>query len=423
MKFVSEKHPNAAELREMAESKLAKQSSTPVDGSADTLKLLHELQVHQIELEMQNEALVAAQASLETALHRYAELYDLAPVAYFTIDRAGNIVSTNLRGGNLLAIGLGITRCKRFHDVVKDSDLPVFNAFLEKLILNQAHEACRLELKAATPGKRIIVQIEGNSVHDSQTYRFVALNVTNQFLAQEESERSNAELEQFAYVASHDLREPLRMISSYMALLERRLASKLDTDSLEFIHFAKDGATRMNGLILDLLDFSRVGRMGDEIKKINARAALDDALLNLEPAIKAADADLVIVGNFPDLVICQSELVRLFQNLVANALKYADPSRKCRIEITAGTVDDNILFSVADNGIGIEPNKGYEERIFKVFQRLHAHDAYGGGSGIGLAICHKIVRRHGGRIWVVSEGEGKGAVFNVTLPIYPVTLV
>jgi PAS domain S-box-containing protein len=228
--------------------------------------------------------------------------------------------------------------------------------------------------------------------------------------AHEELKRSNAELEQFAYVASHDLQEPLRMVASYTQLLERRYESKFDNDAREFMAYIVDGAARMKQLIEDLLAYSRVGTRGAEFRRVSAETALRRALFNLRAAIEEAGA-VVTHDALPTLPADEMQLTQLFQNLVGNALKFRSASVP-RIHVGVSEKDSEIQFEVRDNGIGIEPQ--YYQRIFMVFQRLHNKGEYP-GTGIGLAICKKVVERHGGRIWVESR-LGEGSSFYFTLP-------
>ena len=226
-----------------------------------------------------------------------------------------------------------------------------------------------------------------------------------------ELERSNADLEQFAYVASHDLQEPLRMVASYVTLLSRRYGHVLDKDGLDFIGFAREGAERMQRLILDLLDYSRIGRKSSPRTQVAMAVPLQAALGTLGRAISEAGARITVPEPLPTVFGSTSELTRLWQNLIGNAIKYAHPDRPPEVSISVVADDGNWLFSVADNGIGIDPQ--YADRIFLIFQRLHARDQYP-GSGIGLAICHKIVTQHGGRIWL--EPCENGALFRFSLP-------
>ena len=235
--------------------------------------------------------------------------------------------------------------------------------------------------------------------------------------------RSNEELEQFAYVASHDLQEPLRMVSSYTQLLAQRYGDKLDEDAADFIRFAVDGANRMQRLIQDLLTYSRVTTRGKIPEPVEAREALEDALANLQGLIGDTGATLSI-AELPRVLADRAQLVQLFQNLIGNALKFHKPVEPPQVAVraTLGAATGGVpkgneqlpqwwTFSVTDNGIGIDPK--YFERLFVIFQRLHSSDQYP-GTGIGLALCKRIVERHGGAIWIESE-PGKGATFTFTL--------
>lgn len=239
------------------------------------------------------------------------------------------------------------------------------------------------------------------------------LDITDARQAQEKLTQSNAELEQFAYVASHDLREPLRMVSSYMGLIERRLGNQANAELMEFLAFAKDGATRMDKLILDLLQYSRIGRMSAPKRAVDLTQSLSVALGNLGVMIDESHARICI-DALPVVNASDDDMVRLFQNLLGNAIKYAQPGVVPQISIEARHEAGSWRFSVRDNGIGIDHS--YFDRVFRIFQRLHARDEHGGGSGIGLSICKKIVESHGGRIWVDSPGANQGTTFFFTLP-------
>ena len=221
--------------------------------------------------------------------------------------------------------------------------------------------------------------------------------------------RSNQELEQFAYVASHDLQEPLRMVSSYTQLLERRYKDQLDQDAKDFIFFAVDGANRMQHLINDLLDYSRVTTRGKPFVKLDLSVVLGHSIANLQKKIQETGA-MIVNDDLPFVYGDEVQLVRVFQNLLDNAMKFRGDEPP-RINVSAKTIDDKIQISLTDNGIGID--KIYSDRVFTIFQRLHTKVEYP-GTGIGLAICKRTIERHGGKIWFESE-PGKGTTFYFTL--------
>ncbi|MGD0213428.1 MAG: PAS domain S-box protein [Terriglobales bacterium] len=224
-------------------------------------------------------------------------------------------------------------------------------------------------------------------------------------------ESSNVELQQFAYVASHDLQEPLRMVASYTQLLAKRYKGRLDSDADEFIAFAVDGCNRMQGLIRDLLTYSRAGRNGEEPSEVSGDDALQGALTNLRITIEQSGA-VITHGRLPSITTDETQLTQVFQNLIGNAIKYRS-SEVPRVHVSAANNGGNEwTFSVRDNGLGIDPQ--YFEKIFVIFQRLHGRQEFE-GTGIGLAICKKIVERMGGKIWVESQLE-KGSTFYFTLP-------
>ncbi len=327
-------------------------------------------------------------------------------------------------------------------------------AFVEALIRK------RTEIALEQHQKHLQSMVEEKAAELIQSYKDLQAEVRERKQAQEELKARNEELEQFAYVASHDLQEPLRMVASYTQLLANRYKDKLDEDANDFITFAVDGAGRMKTLINDLLEYSRVGTRGKPFRPTDCGSAAADAVENLKISIEETHAQ-VQCDRLPTVMADRTQLVQLFQNLIGNAVKFhcdeppcvhistrqvtdiwgsAQASANNRLEsggtdLNIDTVTDQTemeaeqkhennhespitthgnfwLFSVKDNGIGIAPE--FRERIFIIFQRLHGKSTYS-GTGIGLAICKKIVERHGGRIWVESQ-RGKGSTFCFTLP-------
>ncbi|WP_084468305.1 sensor histidine kinase [Actinokineospora inagensis] len=265
-------------------------------------------------------------------------------------------------------------------------------------------------------GPREVAELAGDV--DSMRKRILAeVSVQRQVNAEldsrtEDLKRSNAELEQFAYVASHDLQEPLRKVASFCQLLERRYAGQLDERADQYIAFAVDGAKRMQVLINDLLAFSRVGRHARDRTPVSCAELVAQAQTNLAEAIEDAGA-VVEVGDLPVVLAEAPLLTAVFQNLIGNAVKFRGEAPPV-VHVSAEPDGDNHVFTVSDNGIGIEPE--FAERVFVIFQRLHGKDAYP-GTGIGLALCRKIIEYHGGRIWL--DHADTGTTFRFTLPATP----
>jgi len=270
----------------------------------------------------------------------------------------------------------------------------------EKNQILQQEISTRCAVEKALQEQNLLLQQEISNRQRAES----ALLKSNQELA-----RSNAELEQFAYVASHDLQAPLATIASYAQLLEKRYKDQLDSQASKFIGNIVQGCTRMQTLIDDLLEYSRVGRSQKPFQLTDCNHAVQQAIANLQGAIRDTQA-VVTYSELPAVTGDISQLVQLFQNLVSNAIKYRHDAPPA-VHITACKQEENWLFSVSDNGIGIAPQ--HQERIFKIFQRLHTQREYS-GTGIGLAICQKIVERHGGCLWVESE-PGQGSTFHFTL--------
>lgn len=263
-------------------------------------------------------------------------------------------------------------------------------------------------------GSEVPVEIGLNPIRTADGLFVLAsiVDISERKRAQDELRRSNAELEHFAYVASHDLQEPLRMVASYTELLQQRYEGRLDEKADKYIRYAVDGAKRLQRLIHDLLPYSRVNTEAEPLAPVDAdelvRCLLDRALGRM---ISEAGA-VVHVDTLPEVMADETQVEQVFQNLIANAIKFRHGDRAPEVWVAAEPSDDGWRFAIRDNGIGIEAE--YKERVFEMFQRLHGIGEYP-GSGLGLALCRKIVERHDGRIWLESEVD-QGSTFYFTLP-------
>jgi PAS domain S-box-containing protein len=364
----------------------------------------------------------AAKARAEEAQRqseeRYRGLVELSPEAVF-VNRNDRIVLVNpaalqLFGASRAEQLLGTSPFELFH--------PDYHALVRervgKMLAGQRVPVIEEKI-VRLDGVAVDVEVWGSPVTDQGegAVQVLLRDITERKRAQaalqrtsDDLKRSNRDLEQFAYVASHDLQEPLRAIGGYVKLLEHRFPDKLDTKARDYIAGAFDGATRMERLISDLLAFSRVAVRGDAFLPADLEDALGQALRNLEAAINSAQAT-VAHDPLPTLSVDAGQIRQLFQNLIGNALKFHS-EQPPRIHIGTLRQDGRWVFSVRDNGIGIDPQ--YYEKIFQIFQRLHTRKNYP-GTGIGLAICKKIVERHGGTIWVESQ-PGQGSTFYFSIP-------
>lgn len=300
---------------------------------------------------------------------------------------------------------------KTFYSLINPDDIMSLEKGFARVMNGEKNRMeCRIMTKS---GEMLWIETLANPIlspeGELQDIILTCRDINQRKKAEEELARSNAELQQFAYIASHDLQEPLRMVASYVQLLQRRYKGKLDADADTYIQYAVDGATRMKNLINDLLTYSRVGTHGKPLDRLPLRETMDRVLNNLTVIIEERQAE-VTYGELPVIMGDPTQMDQLFQNIINNAIKFCQDTPKIHIE--AIPEENNIWrISIKDNGIGIEPQ--YAERIFVMFQRLHTQQEYS-GTGIGLAVCKKIVERHGGRIWIESE-KGIGTTFFFTL--------
>ena len=354
---------------------------------------------------------------------RYRGLLEAAPDAMVVVNVAGEIVLLNVRAEK----EFGYSRDELLGQKVKNI---IPEGFAERIIADGTRSAAEALAQQISTGIELIgrrkdgsefpIELMLSPLESAEGILVTAAirDISVRKNADEhlvktvnELKRSNDELQQFAYVSSHDLQEPLRMVSSYTQLLGVRYKGRLDSDADEFITFAVDGCNRMQGLIQDLLAYSRAGNNGKALREISGEDALQAALTNLHAAMEQSGA-VVTHDSLPVIKIDETQLTQIFQNLVGNAIKYRR-AESPQVHISASKNRGNEwIFSVRDNGLGIDPQ--YFDRIFVLFQRLHGRDEFE-GTGIGLAICKKLLERMGGRIWVESQPE-KGSTFCFALP-------
>lgn len=359
----------------------------------------------------------------DAAEARYRGLLEAAPDAMVVVDQAGEIVLLNLQAEKQF----GYSRDELIGQQVRNI---IPEGFAERLIADDLRSAADALAQHIGTGIELIARRKDGTefpieimlsplesaegilvtaaIRDISVRRAAEATLAGTI---DELRRSNEELGQFAYIASHDLQEPLRMVASYTQLLARRYVGRLDADADEFIAFAVDGATRMQRLIDDLLAYSRIGTQGVELSDVSAEDAFWRAVRNLGAAIDEQAAQITH-DPLPTVLADETQLVQLFQNLLGNAIKYRGPGTP-EVHVSASPSESGEVwtFAIRDNGLGIDP--AYFERIFGMFQRLHGRDAFS-GTGIGLAICRKIVERHGGTISVDSS-PGQGSTFRFTL--------
>jgi chemotaxis family two-component system sensor kinase Cph1 len=375
-------------------------------------RALHELRVHQIELDLQNEELRRTQEELEGSRARYFDLYDLAPVGYFTLSEQGLILEANLAAAKLLGVARGALVKLPLSRFVLREDQDIYYLHRRALLETGGPRSWELRLlkKDAVP---FWVRVEATTARDAEgasVWRAVVSDITDNKQAERTLKNRNAELQEFAYALAHDLQEPLRMVVNFSQLLARDYAGTLGEDADKCIAYCAEGALRIEALLKSLLNYLEVTEKDrDRLSPVDCNRVLSQALSSLQMAIQQSGAT-VTADPLPTVPAQEIMLTQLFQNLISNSLKYSGEATPT-IHVSAARTAEGWLFSVRDNGIGIDPTDA--ELVFGIFKRLHGKEIP--GTGIGLALCRKVVECHGGRIWVESEA-GQGAVFKFTIP-------
>lgn len=427
MKKNKDKAADHSGLRSRAEERLKNLKTGPVIPRTEesTKKLLHELQVHQIELEMQNEELRQSREESETALERYTELYDFAPVGFFTLDKDGIISSVNLTGASLLGTDRSRLIKKSFKLFITVEDRPVFVAFLKKVFEGKEKESCEVRLREKE-NQSFFVYIEAKVLIAGHKCYAILVDITGRRQAEEELKKLNKELEatalkldlaykdmeSFSYSVSHDLRAPLRIIGSMSGIVLKDYYDKLDDEGRKLLNSIQGNTKKMDKLVLALLDLSKVGRQEMRIDEIDMEK--EAALIAAD--LKAAAPERNITVTLKDLPSAYGDITLVRQvlaNLLSNAVKFTRNRDVPVIEIGGRREDNENVYFVKDNGAGFDMD--YANKLFGVFQRLHREKEFE-GIGIGLSIVQRIVKRHGGRVW--AEGRpNEGATFYFSLPL------
>jgi len=409
------------ELRKRAEKK-AKTDEAKIRemlSPKEIRRTLHELRVHQIELEMQNEELRRAQAELDAARARYFDLYDLAPVGYCTVSEQGLILEANLTAATLRGVARGALVNQPLTHFILPEDQDIYYRLRKHLFETGAPQVCELRL-VKKDGDPFWAHLEATAAKDADgdpMCRVVLSDITARKRAEEaihrkakELQEKNDELNRFTYAVSHDLRSPLVTIRTFQGQLEQDLRSQ-DAARIEMdLGYIRNAADKMSRLLDELLRLSRVGRMMNPSEEAPLQAVVKEALDLVAGRITArgvrvdlTEEPVVVTGD-------RTRLVEVFMNLVDNAAKFMGDQPAPRVEIGVEQVGEELALFVRDNGIGIDPR--LQPMLFGLFHKL---DPGSEGTGIGLALVRRIVEVHGGRIWVESEGPGKGTTFRFTL--------
>jgi PAS domain S-box-containing protein len=415
----------ATELHSQAEERLRAQTAELQlpRNKEETLRLVHELEVHQIELEMQNEELIKTRNEVGVALDKYTDLYDFAPIGYFTLDDAGTILAANLVAAALLGIERSKLPGKRFGLFVQENAHLFFAEFLEKVFASQSKKSCEVTITGENSSE-IFVQIEAVAYTSVKECRVAVIDITERKLAENEVERlneqlaehaanledANRELEAFNYTVAHDLRNPLNIICSYCQAIKEVCSDKLSMPCRRYVQETYDGAMRMNRLIEALLNFSQLTHAELKKETVDFSRMAKEVTGELEMTTGERRVEIRIADSIN--ASGDANLLRVvLNNLFGNAWKFTGTRQEAVIEFGVMDIDGKQAYFVRDNGTGFD--NADRDKLFIPFQRFSGAEECR-GFGIGLATVERIIKRHGGRVW--AEGEpGMGAVFYFTL--------
>jgi PAS domain S-box-containing protein len=415
-------HPTAAvDLRKRAEAELKanKAISAELTSSEESRRLFHELRVHQIELEMQNEELRRAQEELETARARYFELYHMAPVGYLVLSEKGSILEANLRAATLFGTLRTDLLNTALTSLILPEDQDIYYRHRNQLSKTGDPQVCELRLvnKVAVPFWARLEAVAAEAADGTPICRVVMSDITERKQAEEEIRQKtkalqqiNEELTHFTYAVSHDLRSPLVTIRAFLGQLDQDLGGNKPALIEKDLAYLRTAADKVSGLLDELLELSRIGRQMRTPTEVSMQEAVNEALslvagriVKHGVTVKVTQAPVQLTGDRP-------RLVEIFQNLVDNAVKYMGDQPAPCVEIGADDVDGEIVLFVRDNGIGVDPQ--HQLRLFGPFEKLNPGSE---GAGLGLALVKRIVEVHGGRVWLESEGLGHGCTLRFTL--------
>jgi len=405
-----------ASLRRYAEERLKEtaNSDNAAPAEPDTKRLLHELEVHQIELEMQNAELLQAQEEVEMVLARYTDLYDFAPVGYFTLDQSGVTRAVNLAGATLLGTERSQLLGRSFESFVVPKARSAFSAFLGMVAAHKEKVSIDLELQPA-PGQAgtppLFVQIEAITSSAGQEYHMAAIDITERRDAELKLHATIKDLRTFSQSVSHDLQTPLFIINSAATMLLNKYRGIMNEEDCNLTNSIVQRTVSMSNLIQDLLKFSRNSMQELTVKPIDMAALARECIERRSDEVQNRDIEFRVM-ELPQAVGDRPMIAQVIENLLSNAVKFS--GNVVKPVITVGSVEggkDSIYF-VKDNGIGFDMK--YVGAIFDAFERLHSSNDFE-GTGLGLAIVEQIVTKHGGRVWADSK-QGKGSTFYFSLP-------